>query len=442
MNLISKGKSRYGFIVLESVNSVNPKVRKLWLKCIVTLHIALLSSFYTLAQMPDLGSASEFAMFTSIGALGNTGTSEISGDIGTNNGDITGFEAPTVVYGHIELENAVTAQCAIDVQAAYDELLATTPTVGNHAPTFGSGETLPPGVYAVGEAGSLAGDITLDAAGNPDAIFIFQFTGAFTAGDFSTIILINGATASNVFWIAEGAISMQAQTDMNGTFISNNGAISLGAGSVLEGRMFSTAGAASIIDAFINIPTRLVLPIGLLSFTGHCDGQTVVLDWETATEYNNSYFTIERSLTGASWQIVGTVAGAGNSNSPIEYTLTDMTYHEGPSYYRLKQTDVNGDYNYKATITTDQCEDQGVEYFTICPNPTNGKFELLYNGNTSEINSIDIWNAQGNIIFQSKGFQSTFDLSTHLPGFYFILIEKNSSLTRLKFVLTSNLARL
>ena len=411
-----------------------------FLQIIIVTLIAMISPMLTHAQLPNLGTSIDFALFTTVGALDNTGTSNIIGDIGTNNGAITGFGAPTVVTGNVEIANAVTAQCAIDVQTVYNELFATTPTVLGHTPAFGSGETLAPGVYFIGAAGSVAGNLTLDAQGDPNAIFIFQFGGAFTTGASTNVNLINGASACNVFWIAEGAIAMAALTNMKGTIISNNGAISMGAGGILEGRMLSTAGAASVYDALITLPACTVLPISLLSFTGSCDKQNIVLQWSTASEINNDYFTIERSPDGKNWDTVGTVIGGGNSSSQLDYTLTDITditHNEVITYYRLKQTDFNGDYKYEAIIGINKCEDNSADHFTIYPNPSEGKLELFYNCNSSEINSIDVINTQGQKIYSSIDFQSTFDLSNNVPGIYFMSIQKNSEIICLKFIISN-----
>lgn len=414
-----------------------PKMKIQLLQFISAILIAFITPMSTFAQLPNLGTAKDFAVFTTIGALGNTGTSNITGDIGTNDGALSGFGAPTVVNGNIEWVNGVTAQCAIDVQAAYNELVAVVPTVVAHPPSFGSGETLPPGVYNIGAAGSIAGNLTLDAEGDPNAIFIFQFGGAFTTGASSTVNLINGASSCNVFWIAEGAMSMPALTNMKGTLISNNGAISLGAGGTLEGRMLTTAGEASIYDAVITLPTCFSLPISLQSFTADCNNQIVILEWETATESNNDYFTIERSQDAKNWNEVGTVPGAGNSSSLLNYTLTDIAANDGVTYYRLKQTDYNGSYKYAAIIDINKCEDKSADRFIIYPNPSKGEFKLLYDGHTSEINSIDIFNAQGQSIYSIVDFQSTFDLSNNIPGFYFIRVQQNSEITNLKFILSN-----
>ena len=189
-----------------------------------------------------LGTAANFALFTSAGAVANTATSGVIGDIGSNDGAVSGFASSTVI-GSFHNADAITAQAKIDVQAAYDYLFNTTVTNASHTPAFGSGETLTAGVYSIAGAGSLAGTITLNGQGNPDALFVFKFAGAFSTAAQSKVVLTNGVRRCNVFWIAEGAISMGTFTFMKGTLIANNGANTMGANGNLEGRMLSTAGA-------------------------------------------------------------------------------------------------------------------------------------------------------------------------------------------------------
>lgn len=193
---------------------------------------------------PILGSAANFALFTSAGAVSNTGSSGIIGNIGSNAGAITNFETDaTTLVGTINNANSATAQAATDLQAAYVQLAGMAATNSTHGVAFGSGETLTPGVYTVAAAGSLAGTLTLNGQGNPNAQFVFKFGGAFTTASQSKVILINGARHCNIFWVAEGAISMGTFSFMKGTLIAHNGANSMGANGNLEGGMFSTAGA-------------------------------------------------------------------------------------------------------------------------------------------------------------------------------------------------------
>lgn len=196
--------------------------------------------------LPNLGTSSNFVLFTTTGAIGNTGASIITGDIGTNAGAVTGFGSPSVVDGVIHIANGATSQASTDLIAAYNQLYALTPTVTNHPASFGT-ETIIPGIYNIGGAGSVAGTLVLDGQGNSGAIFVFKIGGAFTTGAASTITLINGTRASNVFWLADGAVSMGASTTMSGTLIAN-GAISMGDGGILKGRLLSTTGAIAVYN--------------------------------------------------------------------------------------------------------------------------------------------------------------------------------------------------
>ncbi|GGG50904.1 ice-binding family protein [Bizionia arctica] len=192
----------------------------------------------------NLGSIEDFALFTSNGAISNTATSDISGDIGTNLGAISGFSPPTVVNGSFENTNSITAQAVLDLEAIVTQINNTVTTTA-HAPVFGS-ETLTPGIYSQPAAASLLGTLTLDAEGDPNAEFIFKIGGAFSTAAGSTVLLINCASPDNIFWLSGGAISMAASTSISGNLISNPGAVSIGSGGKVDGRMLSTTGAISV----------------------------------------------------------------------------------------------------------------------------------------------------------------------------------------------------
>lgn len=218
-----------------------------------------------------LGVLSNYALFTSFGAVSNTSTSGIIGTIGTNAGASSGYES-SIMIGSFETANAATAQAKINIDNAYTALMALPNTVINHAAAFGIGETINAGVYFVNGAGSLGGTITLDAQNNPNAIFVFKFAGAFNVAALSKIILANGARRCNIFWIggagvATGAVAIGASSDLKGTFLSHGGACTSGAGLFLSGRLLSTDGAATTYAGIVyNNPecvtsTSLGLPV-------------------------------------------------------------------------------------------------------------------------------------------------------------------------------------
>ncbi|MBA3664007.1 MAG: DUF3494 domain-containing protein [Bacteroidetes bacterium] len=194
-------------------------------------------------------------LFTVNGAVSNTGSSTLTGNIGTDIGAISGFGTATVT-GSFYSSNAVTAQAKTDLIIGYTQLMSI-PATATHPPSYGGGETLTTGVYTVAGAGSVGGNLTLDGLGDTAAVFIFRFGGAYTVGAASSVILINGARACNIFWVSEGAISIAASTIMKGTLIANNAAVSMAAGGDLDGRMLSTTGAVAYGPAIAYIPTCL-----------------------------------------------------------------------------------------------------------------------------------------------------------------------------------------
>jgi len=87
---------------------------------------------------------------------------------------------------------------------------------------------------------------------------------------------------------------------------------------------------------------ELPLPVELLYFKGHPSENTVVLEWKTATEINNHFFTIERSKDGKNFSVLGKVPGGNYSLTPQHYTFTDYYPSPGTNYYKLLQTDYDG----------------------------------------------------------------------------------------------------
>ena len=235
------------------------------------------------AQAPNLGAAANFVFFTSVGAVaGNAGVSHINGgDIGTNSGAITGFDNSTT-SGKFHNTDALTNQASKDIFTAYNQMQNTIPTVSTHANAFGNGEVLVPGVYSLAGAVSIAGTLTLDGQNNANSVFIFKTSaGAFTTGNYAKIILTNGASACNVVWVIQGAISFAAYANMQGTFISYNGAFSMEAGSTLNGRGYSTNGAIGVNAVSVSIPSQCSDYIA----TKWIGGTTS--DWNNASNWNN-----------------------------------------------------------------------------------------------------------------------------------------------------------
>ncbi len=113
------------------------------------------------------------------------------------------------------------------------------------------------------------------------------------------------------------------------------------------------------------------LPVELLFFNVKCNNKKGHLNWATANEINNNYFTIERSKDAINWKIIETVDGAGNSEQTMNYSFIDTESLTGTSYYRLKQTDFDGNFEYSNIIVLACKENSSI--INIYPNPNNGK---------------------------------------------------------------------
>lgn len=113
------------------------------------------------------------------------------------------------------------------------------------------------------------------------------------------------------------------------------------------------------------------LPVELLSFDAAVNEGKVDLKWGTSTEINNDYFTIERSADAKNWEEIITTNGAGNSNQINEYFEVDYEPLTGISYYRLKQTDFNGQYEYFNIVPVRFEHNETIGNMSLFPNPVN-----------------------------------------------------------------------
>jgi hypothetical protein len=228
-------------------------------KFLLALSAVFLLTTATLSygQAPDLGTAANFVLFSTNGAVGNSGISQLTGNVGTNNGSSTAFGN---VNGVMHDADIASAQCASDLLIAYNQLNSTIPGFFP-ASLLGNGQILTSGVYSISSAASINLDLTLDAGGNANAVFIFQIQGSLSTSANTKVKLLNGALACNVFWKVEGLVSMGSGTSMKGTVIANNAAIIMNSGDTLEGRALSTAGSVTVDGILAYTPIGCGSPV-------------------------------------------------------------------------------------------------------------------------------------------------------------------------------------
>ena len=148
----------------------------------------------------------------------NTGPSTINGNLGLSPGTaVTGF-GPGTVNGTKYAADAIALKAQSDLTLAYDDAATRTPAVP--APANLGGRTLTPGVYKNASSLGLTGTLTLDARGDPNAVFVFQAGSTLITGSASRVKLVNGAQACNVFWKVGSSATLGTGTVMAGNILA------------------------------------------------------------------------------------------------------------------------------------------------------------------------------------------------------------------------------
>ncbi|RFC55548.1 T9SS type A sorting domain-containing protein [Brumimicrobium aurantiacum] len=216
----------------------------------------------------------------------------------------------------------------------------------------------------------------------------------------------------------------------NGNFIDDtpiSGAVHLGGGiyefTNIPGGLAGIQNEKRFTLGTIN-KDQTPLPIELVYFTAILnEKKTVNLEWQTASERNNDFFTVEKSIHGSYWDSITTVDGAGSSSCVRNYSTTDFNPHMGISYYRLKQTDFNGEFEY-SSIRSVNLKLSDEEELKVYPNPTQEM--ITVNGSAEELSFIKLINVQGKDVGKTLNFEKTdesilfIDLSSLSNGVYFL----------------------
>ena len=193
-------------------------------------------------------------------------------------------------------------------------------------------------------------------------------------------------------------------------------------------------GCFGSVNATGTITVENPLPIELLNFNTEIIDSKLLLRWQTATEINNDFFTIERSLNGLEWEGIEKLEGAGNSSILLSYSSIDNNPYFGISYYRLKQTDFDGIYSY-SQIRSVNFNNLKFTQLYIYPNPSNGSVTIDLEETKSNV-SLSLTNAIGKVVL-TKNYKSTkhinFDLDAP-EGLYFLRLETDRKVITKKIV--------
>ena len=253
---------------------------------------------------PSLGNAESFAVLGA-STVTNTGPSVITGNLGVSPGTaVTGFPPGTVVGGSIYAADALAAQAQAANTTAYNDLASEACNTTYGVPTDIGGMTLVPGVYCFASSAGLTGTLTLDAQGNPNAVFVFKIASTLITASNSRVLLINGASPCEVFWQVGSSATLGTGTDFVGNILALT-SITLDTNAILAGRALAQNGAVTLDSNTVSVSS--------------CSGTTVI-----PPTLNKSFSPANIAAGGVSTltiTLTNTDGNAASLTSPLVDTL-------------------------------------------------------------------------------------------------------------------------
>ena len=236
-----------------------------------------------------------------------------------------------------------------------------------------------------------------------------HITGDFTNDFKSKVDINNGGQV-----LVEGNVNSDSTSKIN---VNSGGGFCTNGTASNPGTITSASGDTDCSDGCCG--SAVTLPVELLSFTGEIENAEVSLLWATATEINNEYFTIERSDDGIIFYEVGRVAGSGDSDQVVEYAWSEQVYKSGFVYYRLKQTDYDGQFEYLGMVSVMVSSNKEI---TIFPNPVATGNDITVSGTSDGAKYVihDVYQkVAGEGFLKCSNKIPTYNLK---PGYYLVTI--------------------
>lgn len=240
----------------------------------------------------------------------NTGPSILAGDVGVGPGTaITGFP-PGITAGVVHAGDTEAGGAQSDLTIAYNDAAGRAP-IANIAGDVG-GLTLTPGVYNASSSIGLTGTITLDAQGDPNAVFIFQVGSTFTTASASNVNMINGAQPCNVFWQIGSSATPGTNSNFIGTILALT-SITVTTGTTVEGRALARNGQVSLDTNVFTKPGCDTTPTTTTTTT---DGTTTTGDTTTTTGETTTTTSETTTTTDESESTTSPISTTTESTGP------------------------------------------------------------------------------------------------------------------------------
>lgn len=272
-----------------------------------------------------------------------------------------------------------------------------------------------------------------------DAVNLLEI---FFVGGTSNIVIIDASGNTNsVGWSDEGFNIQVDITGLSGGVYSHSTTITqidggasttksgnfINAGQVGKIRLYNAnAGNGTSNNLYFNSLAHQVgaLPTELKTFYSQKERNIINLIWETAFESQNSHFEIQKSLDNRYWSEIGQVKGQGTSTENQEYLFVDKNPAQGLNYYRLKQVDFDGNYEYSNVISVDYRNGQSTKIF---PNPIKDELNIQFDNELESAANIQIFNAAGVVVSSENlpEFTKNYQINVNdiQPGLYWLEIR-------------------
>ena len=233
----------------------------------------------------------------------------------------------------------------------------------------------------------------------------------------------NGGSPPSLYCVIKRPVSSSAWIS-EGTHDNNTQMINTGSSEIITAKRTAVTSFSDFAIGKGSNP----LPIELNTFNAICKDNVIEIEWSTVSETNNDYFTIEKSSDLNTWQYLTTVKGAGYSNSVLNYSFIYENPLDKKHYYRLKQTDFDGNFEYFEP-TAVSCDDENSNYVSLYPNPANNQVICSIYSSEETLLSVEITNYLGQKIYSGttvigNGFNTLpLDVSQYQSGLYYVVVR-------------------